>query len=51
MDRLRNAKLRLQPDKCEFLRHEVNYLGRIISESIESNRTERNKRFVDFVEN
>ena len=32
MERLRNAKLRLQPDKCEFLRHEVNYLGHIISE-------------------
>ncbi|XP_033363072.1 uncharacterized protein LOC117241209 [Bombus vosnesenskii] len=32
MERLRKAKLRLQPDKCEFLRHEVNYLGHIISE-------------------
>ncbi|XP_033362977.1 uncharacterized protein LOC117241106 [Bombus vosnesenskii] len=32
MERLRTAKLRLQPDKCEFLRHEVNYLGHIISE-------------------
>lgn len=30
--RLRQANLRLQPDKCEFLRREVNYLGHIISE-------------------
>ncbi|XP_043604719.1 uncharacterized protein LOC122577454 [Bombus pyrosoma] len=32
MERLRQAKLRLQPDKCELLRHEVSYLGHIISE-------------------
>lgn len=31
--RLRQANLRLQPDKCEFLRREVTYLGHIISES------------------
>ena len=30
--RLREANLKLQPDKCEFLRKEVNYLGHIISE-------------------
>ncbi|XP_036140388.1 uncharacterized protein LOC118644842 [Monomorium pharaonis] len=30
MQRLRNANLKLQPDKCEFLRHEVAYLGHII---------------------
>lgn len=29
---LRQANLRLQPDKCEFLRPEVNYLGHIIGE-------------------
>lgn len=33
MDRLRKAKLRLQPDKCEFLRHEMNYLRHVISEN------------------
>ncbi|XP_048515544.1 uncharacterized protein LOC125502056 [Athalia rosae] len=32
IDRLRSANLKLQPDKCEFLRKEVNYLGHIISE-------------------
>jgi len=30
--RLRNANLKLQPDKCEFLRKEVIYLGHIIGE-------------------
>lgn len=30
--RLRQANLRLQPDKCEFLRREVVYLGHIIGE-------------------
>lgn len=30
MKRLREANLKLQPDKCEFLRHEVAYLGHII---------------------
>jgi len=32
MARLRDANLKLQPDKCEFLRKEVAYLGHIISE-------------------
>ena len=31
-DRLRLNNLKLQPDKCEFMRHEVVYLGHIISE-------------------
>lgn len=31
-ERLRKANLRLQPDKCEFLRKEVTYLGHIIGE-------------------
>ncbi|XP_071629552.1 uncharacterized protein [Temnothorax longispinosus] len=31
--RLREANLKLQPDKCEFLRKEVTYLGHIIGES------------------
>jgi hypothetical protein len=30
--RLRKYNLKLQPDKCEFLRKEVNYLGHVISE-------------------
>lgn len=30
--RLRDANLKLQPDKCEFLRHEVTYLGHVIGE-------------------
>lgn len=30
MKRLRGAQLKLQPDKCEFLRREVAYLGHII---------------------
>ena len=32
-DRLRTNKLNLQPDKCEFLRKEVNYLGHLITEA------------------
>jgi len=31
-DRLRNANLKLQPDKCEFLHREVTYLGHKITE-------------------
>lgn len=31
MKRLKHANLELQPDKCEFLRKEVCYLGHIIS--------------------
>jgi hypothetical protein len=34
VERLRKANLKLQPDKCEFLRKEVNYLGHIISERV-----------------
>lgn len=29
--RLRKANLKLQPDKCEFLKTEVTYLGHVIS--------------------
>lgn len=32
LKRLRNSNLKLQPDKCEFLRKEVVYLGHIITE-------------------
>lgn len=31
-DRLRLNNLKLQPDKCEFLKREVSYLGHVISE-------------------
>src|SRR5436190_16472263 len=33
LKRLRENNLKLQPDKCEFLRKEVIYLGHIISEN------------------
>ena len=33
MDRLRSANLKLQPDKCEFLRPEITYLGHIINKN------------------
>jgi hypothetical protein len=33
LDRLRAYKLKLQPDKCEFVRKEVNYLGHQITET------------------
>jgi len=33
LQRLREHKLKLQPDKCEFLRKETVYLGHIISEN------------------
>lgn len=33
MDRLRAANLKHQPDKCEFLKREVIYLGHIIEEN------------------
>jgi hypothetical protein len=29
--RLRKYRLKLQPEKCEFLRKEVNYLGHVIT--------------------
>ena len=29
-DRLRSANLKLQPDKCDFLRTEIAYLGHVI---------------------
>jgi len=32
LHRLREHNLKLQPDKCEFLRKEVIYLGHIITE-------------------
>ena len=32
LQRLRKANLKLQPDKCEFLKTEVVYLGHVLSE-------------------
>ena len=32
LDRLRTYKLKLQPEKCQFLQKEVNYLGHVITE-------------------
>jgi transposase InsO family protein len=32
-DRMRANRLKLKPEKCEFLRKEVNYLGHVISEN------------------
>jgi hypothetical protein len=32
LETLRKYNLKLKPDKCEFLRKEVSYLGHIISE-------------------
>jgi len=37
-ERLRKASLKLQPDKCEFLRKQVNYLGHIIVTSASAYR-------------
>jgi len=33
LDRLRTYKLKLQPEKCEFLRKEVSYLGHQVTEA------------------
>ena len=32
MKRLREANLKLQLEKCEFLKHKVSYLGHVLSE-------------------
>jgi hypothetical protein len=32
-DRFRESNLKLKPEKCEFLRKEVSYLGHVISEN------------------
>ena len=32
-DRLKESNLKLKPEKCEFLRKEVSYLGHVISEN------------------
>jgi len=46
MQRLQNANLKLQPDKCEFLRKEVAYLGHIIgSDDVRSDPNKVNAVF------
>jgi len=47
-ERLRQVGLKLQPDKCEYLRPELEYLGHIISErgiKPNPNRTEKVKNY------
>jgi len=48
MQRLREANLKLQPDKCEFLRHEVVYLGYIIGSDGVRPDTNKIKAVADF---
>lgn len=47
-DRLRKAKLKLQPDKCGFLKRRVSYLGHVLSEdglSVDPNKISCIKNF------
>jgi len=36
IERLRKANLELQPDKCEFLKNEITYLGHVIKDGVKS---------------
>lgn len=47
-ERLRQFNLKLQPDKCEFLRKEVAYLGHIISEDGVRPNPEKTKAVENF---
>ena len=47
-DRLRQFNLKLQPDKCEFLRREVAYLGHIITDKGVSPNPEKIKAVTKF---
>ncbi|XP_049866081.1 uncharacterized protein LOC126366827 [Pectinophora gossypiella] len=47
-DRLRQFNLKLQPDKCEFLRREVAYLGHIITDKGVSPNPDKIKAVTDF---
>ncbi|PNF14896.1 hypothetical protein B7P43_G05140 [Cryptotermes secundus] len=47
LDRMREHNLKLQPDKCEFLRKEVSYLGHIIT----SEGVKPDERKVEVVKN
>ena len=43
MERLSAANLKLQPDKCDFLRPEVAYLGHIIDKEGVHDRPQENR--------
>lgn len=47
-DRIRNFNLKLQPEKCEFLRKEVAYLGHVISENGVQPNPEKTKAVSEF---
>ncbi|CAF4952218.1 unnamed protein product [Pieris macdunnoughi] len=47
-DRLRQFNLKLQPDKCEFLRKEVSYLGHIITDEGVKPNPEKTRAVQDF---
>lgn len=47
-DRFRNFNLRLQPDKCEFLRREVTYLGHVITDKGVSPNPDKVKAVSEF---
>lgn len=47
-NKLREFNLKLQPDKCEFLRREVAYLGHIITDKGVSPNPEKVKSVTDF---
>lgn len=47
-DRLRSFNLKIQPDKCEFLRKEVAYLGHIITNDGVKPNPEKIKAVTDF---
>lgn len=47
-DRLRHYNLKLQPDKCEFLRKEVSYLGHIITDNGVKPNPEKTKAVENF---
>lgn len=46
--RLRDFNLKLQPDKCEFLRREVAYLGHVITENGVKPNPEKTKAVTEF---
>ncbi|KAL0867440.1 hypothetical protein ABMA27_008227 [Loxostege sticticalis] len=47
-DRLRHCNLKLQPDKCEFLRKEVSYLGHVITDDGVKPNPEKTKAVQNF---
>lgn len=47
-EKLKEHNLKLQPDKCEFMRHEVAYLGHIISNQGVSPDPEKTKAITKF---